>query len=128
MRGSLAWPGAVRRHAAGGVMAAAVALVGTLDTKGQDYAFLAERLRAGGVGVIVVDAGTGTPAGISPDISAEQVAAAAGTTVGALRAAGDRGAAVTAMGRGAAAVVSELVASGRVDGVLAAGGSGGSSI
>ena len=101
----------------------AVALVGTLDTKGQDYAFLAERLRAGGVGVIVVDAGTGTPVGISPDIPAEQVAAAAGTTVGALRSAGDRGAAVTAMGRGAAAVVGGLVAAGRVAGVLAAGGS-----
>ena len=56
------------------------------------------------------------------------MAAAAGTTVGALRSAGDRGAAVTAMGRGAAAVVGELVAGGRVDGVLAAGGSGGSSI
>ena len=40
---------------------ATVALVGTLDTKGPDYAFLAERLRAAGAGVIVVDAGTGTP-------------------------------------------------------------------
>ena len=107
---------------------ATVALVGTLDTKGPDYAFLAGRLRAGGAGVIVVDAGTGTPAGITPDIPAEQVAAAAGTTVEALRSAGDRGAAVAAMGRGAAAVVSELAAAGRVDGVLAAGGSGGSSI
>ena len=107
---------------------ATVALVGTLDTKGPDYAFLAQRLRAGGVGVIVVDAGTGTPAGISPDIPAGHVAAAAGTSVGALRSAGDRGAAVTAMGQGAAAVVGELAAAGRVDGVLAAGGSGGSSI
>jgi uncharacterized protein (UPF0261 family) len=105
-----------------------VALVGTLDTKGPDYAFLAGRLRAAGAEVIVVDAGTGTPAGISPDIPAEQVAAAAGTTVEALRSAGDRGAAVTAMGRGAAAVVGQLAADGRVDGVLAAGGSGGSSI
>jgi len=76
----------------------------------------------------VVDAGTGTPAGITPDIPAEQVAAAAGTTIAALRSAGDRGAAVTALGRGAAALVSELAAAGRVDGVLAAGGSGGSSI
>jgi uncharacterized protein (UPF0261 family) len=107
---------------------ATVALVGTLDTKGPDYAFLAGRLRASGAGVIVVDAGTGTPAGITPDIPAEQVAAAAGTTIEALRSAGDRGAAVTALGRGAAALVSELVAAGRVDGVLAAGGSGGSSI
>jgi len=107
---------------------ATVALVGTLDTKGPDYAFLAGRLRASGAGVIVVDAGTGTPAGITPDIPAEQVAAAAGTTIAALRSAGDRGAAVTALGRGAAALVSELAAAGRVDGVLAAGGSGGSSI
>jgi len=107
---------------------ATVALVGTLDTKGQDYAFLAGRLRAAGAGVIVVDAGTGTPSGLAPDIPADQVAAAAGTTVEALRSAGDRGAAVTAMGRGAAALVSELAAAGRVDGVLAAGGSGGSSI
>ena len=107
---------------------ATVALVGTLDTKGPDYAFLAGRLRASGAGVIVVDAGTGTPAGITPDIPAEQVAAAAGTTIAALRSAGDRGAAVTALGRGAAALVSELAAAGQVDGVLAAGGSGGSSI
>ena len=107
---------------------ATVALVGTLDTKGPDYAFLAGRLRASGAGVIVVDAGTGTPAGITPDIPAEQVAAAAGTTIEALRSAADRGAAVTALGRGAAALVSELAAAGRVDGVLAAGGSGGSSI
>jgi len=107
---------------------ATVVLVGTLDTKGPDYAFLAERLRAGGAEVIVVDAGLGTPAVISPDIPAERVAAAAGTTVAALRSAGDRGAAVTAMGRGAAAVVGELATGGGVDGVLAAGGSGGSSI
>ena len=107
---------------------ATVALVGTLDTKGPDYAFLAGRLRASGAGVIVVNAGTGTPAGITPDIPAEQVAAAAGTTIEALRSAADRGAAVTALGRGAAALVSELAAAGRVDGVLAAGGSGGSSI
>lgn len=59
---------------------AAVALVGTLDTKGPDFAFLAERLRA----------------------------------------AGDRGHAVTALGRGAASVVADLVAEGRVAGVLGA--------
>ena len=56
------------------------------------------------------------------------MAAAAGTTIDALRSAGDRGTAVAAMGRGAAAVVGELAAAGRVGGVLAAGGSGGSSI
>jgi len=107
---------------------AAVALVGTLDTKGPDFAFLAGRLRAAGAEVIVVDAGTGDPDGLVPDIDGEAVAAAAGSTRAELRAAADRGRAVTVMGRGAAAVVADLVAQGRVGGVLAAGGSGGSSI
>jgi uncharacterized protein (UPF0261 family) len=106
----------------------AVALVGTLDTKGADYAFLANRLRAAGAEVIVVDAGTGEPDGLTPDIDGAAVAAAAGTTVADLRAANDRGRAVTEMGRGAATVIADLVARGRVGGVLAAGGSGGSSI
>jgi uncharacterized protein (UPF0261 family) len=107
---------------------ATVALVGTLDTKGRDFAFLAARLRAAGAGVIVIDAGTGAPDGLVPDVDGEAVAAAAGTTRAELRAAGDRGRAVTEMGRGAAVVVADLVARGRVGGVLAAGGSGGSSI
>jgi uncharacterized protein (UPF0261 family) len=107
---------------------AAVALVGTLDTKGPDFAFLAAQLRAAGAEVIVIDAGTGDPDGLRPDIDGETVAGAAGTTRAELRAAADRGRAVTAMGRGAAAVVADLVARGRVGGVLAAGGSGGSSI
>jgi uncharacterized protein (UPF0261 family) len=107
---------------------AAVALVGTLDTKGPDFAFLADRLRAAGAEVIVIDVGTGEPDGLTPDIDGETVAAAAGSARAELRAAADRGRAVTEMGRGAAAVVADLVAQGRVGGVLAAGGSGGSSI
>jgi uncharacterized protein (UPF0261 family) len=107
---------------------AAVALVGTLDTKGPDFAFLAGRLRAAGGDVIVVDAGTGEPDGLTPDIDGDAVAAAAGTTRAELRTAQDRGRAVTEMGRGAAAVIADLVARGEVSGVLSAGGSGGSSI
>ncbi len=106
----------------------AVALVGTLDTKGQDFAFLADRLRAAGAEVIVIDTGTGEPDGLVPDIDGEAVARAAGTTRAELRAAADRGRAVTEMGRGAAAVVADLVTRGRVGGVLSAGGSGGSSM
>jgi len=106
----------------------AVALVGTLDTKGPEFAFLAGRLRAAGAQVIVVDAGTGEPDGLTPDIAGDQVAAAAGTTRAELTAANDRGRAVTEMGRGAAILVADLVARGQAKGVLGAGGSGGSSI
>jgi uncharacterized protein (UPF0261 family) len=107
---------------------ATVVLVGTLDTKGVEYAFLRERLLERGVEVVVVDAGVNAPAGLAADVSREEVARAAGADAAALAAAGDRGAAVTAMGAGAEAVVRDLHAAGRLDGILALGGSGGSSI
>ena len=108
----------------------AVALVGTLDTKGHEYRWMAERLAEQGVSVVVVDTGIREPQGFAAPIEYghEAVASAAGTTVAALRAGGDRGAAVTAMGEGAAVVLGELHARGGLDGVLALGGSGGSSI
>jgi uncharacterized protein (UPF0261 family) len=105
-----------------------VVLLGTLDTKGNEYAFLRERLRERGVEVVVVDAGVRDPVGLEPDIARDEVARAAGADVAALAAAGDRGAAVTAMGAGAERIVRELHGGGRLDGILALGGSGGSSI
>jgi uncharacterized protein (UPF0261 family) len=107
---------------------ATVVCIGTLDTKGREYAFLCERLRMHAVDVIVVDAGVGDPVGLEPDISRREVARAAGADADALASAGDRGAAVTAMGAGAEAIARELFAAGRLDGVVALGGSGGSSI
>ena len=105
-----------------------VALVGTLDTKGIEYAFVRDRLREAGVAVLTVDAGIqGTP-GYPPDVTREEVARAAGTTLADLLAAGDRGSAVTAMGEGAAAIVARLHGDCRLDGVFGLGGSGGSSL
>jgi uncharacterized protein (UPF0261 family) len=107
---------------------ATVVLVGTLDTKGVEHDYLRALLRAHGVDTLLVDAGVlGEPLA-EPDIGREEVARAAGADVRALAAAGDRGAAVEAMARGAAAIVSRLHAEGRVDGVLALGGSGGTAI
>ncbi|MGN6797587.1 MAG: Tm-1-like ATP-binding domain-containing protein, partial [Gaiellaceae bacterium] len=107
---------------------ATVVCLGTLDTKGHEYAFLCERLREHGVDCLVVDAGVHEPAGLEPDIGRDEVARAAGADAAALASAGDRGAAVTAMGAGAEVVVRELFTSGRLDGIVALGGSGGSSI
>src|SRR3954452_7239159 len=106
---------------------ATVVLLGTLDTKGDEYAFLRDRLREHRVDVVLVDAGVNEPR-IEPDITREEVARAAGVDVAQLAAAGDRGAAVTAMAAGAEAVVLQLHAEGRLAGILALGGSGGSSI
>ncbi|KQQ53061.1 Tm-1-like ATP-binding domain-containing protein [Plantibacter sp. Leaf314] len=114
----------------GGTGRPAVALVGTLDTKGVEYAWIAERLGELGADVVVVDAGTREPHGYpaAVDHPNREVAAAGGTDLKTLLAAEDRGAAVSAMGEGAAAVVGRLHASGRIDAVLALGGSGGSAI
>lgn len=105
-----------------------VLLLGTLDTKGDEYAFVRDRLVAAGLTVVVVDAGVlGTP-GLTADVTRDEVAAAADVDLAALRDAGDRGAAVTAMAAGAAAVVRRLYDEGRCDGALALGGTGGTSI
>jgi uncharacterized protein (UPF0261 family) len=110
------------------VVVATVVLVGTLDTKGREYEFLRERVLAAGCEVILVDAGVIGDPQVVPDITHEEVAAAAGEDRATLAAAGDRGAAVEAMGRGAGKVLGRLHAEGRLHGVLGMGGSGGSSI
>ena len=105
-----------------------VVLVGTLDTKGREYAFLAERIREHGVEALLVDAGiVGEPL-TEPDVTRQEVARAAGADVDALAAAGDRGAAVEAMALGAAEVVKRLHAEGRLDAIGGLGGSGGSAL
>ncbi len=107
---------------------ATVVLVGTLDTKGAENEFVRDRLRAAGVDVLVVDTGVLEPPGFPPDITRQEVAAAAGADLDALVAARDRGAAITAMAEGAEVVVRRLYEEGRLDGALALGGTGGTSI
>ena len=107
---------------------ATVVLVGTLDTKGDEYAYLAERLREHGVDVVLVDAGILGEPRASADVTREEVAAAAGADVAALAAAGDRGAAVETMARGAAEVVSGSTPRAGSTRSAALGGSGGSSL
>ncbi|CAA9590059.1 MAG: Transcriptional regulator [uncultured Thermomicrobiales bacterium] len=106
---------------------ATVVLLGTLDTKGEEYAYLARRVRAAGCEVILIDVGSLGPALATPEIGREEVALAAGADAAAL-AAGDRGAAIAALARGAAVVVGRLHAAGRLHGLLGLGGSGGTAL
>ena len=105
-----------------------VVLVGTLDTKGVEYAFLRDRLREHGVAVVLVDAGVLDKPLVEPDVTRREVAEAGGADVEQLAAARDRGVALEAMGRGAAEIVRRLHAAGRLDGVAGLGGTGGSSV
>ena len=105
-----------------------VVLVGSLDTKGEEYRFARDRLRALGVDTLVVDTSVvGRPV-FETEIGAAEVAAAAGTGLEQLRAAADRAGALAAMGRGAAVILARLRAEGRLDGVFALGGSGNTTV
>lgn len=105
-----------------------VLLVGTFDTKGSEYAFVRDRIESAGATTLTLDAGIlGTPSFL-PDVAAERVAESAGTTLTALREAGDRGSAVAAMALGATRLATELARSGEIQGVLALGGTGGTAL
>ena len=105
-----------------------VVLLGTLDTKGVEYEHLRGLLRSAGVNVVLVDAGVLGEPGAQPDISREEVAGAAGTTLDALSQRRDRGHAVETMATGAANVVTRLYAEGSLDGILGLGGTGGTAL
>jgi uncharacterized protein (UPF0261 family) len=105
-----------------------VVLVGTLDTKGREYAFLRDRIRARDVDVLLVDAGILSEPLTKPDVTRQEVAAAAGADVQALADAGDRSAAIEVMGRGATELILRLQAEGRLDAIGALGGTGGTTL
>jgi uncharacterized protein (UPF0261 family) len=107
---------------------ATIAVLGTLDTKGREHAFVAERIRARGHDAVLIDVGTGAEPVVVADIARAEVAAAGGIDLAALVARRDRGECVAAMARAAAALVGRLVAEGRIQGVIALGGGGGTAI
>ena len=109
-----------------------VVLIGTLDTKGPEYAFLRACLTEVGATTTLVDVGIlGDPDGAA-DIPAAEVAAAAGAALASLRHSREgshtRAEALATMGTGAARVIQALLREGRCDAILMASGSGGASI
>ena len=105
-----------------------VLLVGTLDTKGAEFAYVRDRLTAAGVPVVVADTGAlGEPA-FAADVPREQVFAAAGASAAAVKAAGDRGKAVALAAEGVAKIAADLHRRGMLSGILSLGGSAGTTI
>src|SRR5581483_8035133 len=106
--------------------AMSVLLVGTLDTKGVEFQFVRDLLHEAGVSTLVIDAGVMGPPYFAPDVPRERVFAAAGTSLEEILRAGDRGRAIEAAARGAAACAQ--LHSGDVTGILSLGGSAGTTI
>jgi uncharacterized protein (UPF0261 family) len=105
-----------------------VAILGTFDSKGAEYAFLKQEVERQGAAALTVDAGIFGNPPFAPDIPASAVAEAGGVRLADLAAANDRGRAVAAMAAGAAAVLKRLQGEGRIHGVVSMGGGGGTSI
>ena len=105
---------------------ATVLVIGTMDTKGRESAYLASGIREHGCDALVMDVGIlGEPDEIHCDISRAAVAEAAGTTLQALRRAGSRGKAVEGMREGARSVVRRLAGEERIHGAVSLGGAEG---
>jgi len=105
-----------------------VYLLCTLDTKGPEASFVRDCLREMGIAVTLVDTGALGQPTIAADVSREQVFAAAGTSLAEIAAKNDRGTAITAAAKGAAEIIRQAHAAGKVDGVIALGGSAGTTI
>ncbi|MCX7976182.1 MAG: Tm-1-like ATP-binding domain-containing protein, partial [Bellilinea sp.] len=105
-----------------------VVLVGALDTKGKEFAFVRELIHAQGLQTLVVDFGViGEPA-FTPDIPRSEVAAAGGGDLAVLADGKHKDEAMRVMAAGLAKVVRRLYDEGKLDGILGMGGSGGTSI
>jgi uncharacterized protein (UPF0261 family) len=113
-------------------MTGTAVLIGTLDTKGREYEFVRGELEKAGLAVVLIDVGVLGDASIPVDVTAHEVAEAAGVPLEALRATREgtdtRAHALEIMSRGAVAIVSDLHARGCCDGILGLGGSGGSAL
>ena len=109
-------------------MAKTIAILGALDTKGQDFAFLKAEIERRGCQTLMIDTGVLGEPGFVPEITREQVARAGGAALSDLAAQGDRGAAMAVMGQGAAVFCKNCTSDGKIDGVIGMGGGGGTSV
>lgn len=105
-----------------------IAVLGTLDSKGAEHAFVAELIRKRGHETLLIDVGTGSDPTVRPDVTREEVAAAGGVDLPPVLARHDRGECVAAMAEAAPAMLAKLVADGRIAGVISLGGGGGTAI
>ncbi len=109
-------------------MTKTVVIVGALDTKGEEFAYVKALLKKKRLKTLVVDFGVlGEPA-FKPDITRTEVAAAGGGDLAHLASGQHKDEAMKVMATGLAAIVRKLYDDGQLDGILGMGGSGGTSI
>jgi len=104
-----------------------VVVMGTMDTKGRELAYLAQSVREAGCRALLMDVGAHAGSDVSADIPVDQVAAAAGEDIVLIRAM-PRGEAVEKISLAAATYLKQMIEAGEAHGVIGVGGSGGTTI
>ena len=104
-----------------------IVVMGTMDTKGAELAYLAQRISSAGCRAILMDVGAHAASDSDADITAVQVAAVIGEDIKAIRRL-PRGEAVEKMVAAASVYLREVIQSGEAHGVIGVGGSGGTTI
>lgn len=106
-------------------MGKTIAIVSTLDTKGEETRYLKEQIERKGFRALVIDVGTrDAPAGLA-DITRDEVLAAAGGEIDRGAPANDRPQLIKLTIEGAGKKVNELYAANRLDGIVGIGGATG---
>jgi uncharacterized protein (UPF0261 family) len=103
-------------------MSKTIAIVCTLDTKGEEAKYLKELIEARGHKTILMDTNMGGEPTIPPDISAEEVARLGGGDIREIRASKKTGEVTPIMVKGASIKVKELLEAGQLDGIVSFGG------
>lgn len=105
-----------------------IAVLATLDTKGEEAAFLRDEITQLGATPLLIDVGLMGDAAVPADITAEELVAAGGGSLAALRAAASRQDAAPVLAAGAASILLQRIADGTVHAVLGLGGTQGTSL
>jgi len=109
-------------------MSKTIAVLGTLDSKGNEHAFVAEKIREKGHEAVLIDVGSAGDPQVRPDYTRFDVANAAGKDLSALYEKQDRGECVVAISEAIPVFIQQLQEEGKIDGIISLGGGGGTAI
>ena len=109
-------------------MAGRIAVIGALDTKGDEFLFVKKEIEKQGYTALVINVGIVDDPGFEPEVSADTVARAADSSLAILKDKSDRGLAIETMAKGIGQVITDLYSADRIQAVISMGGSAGTEI
>ncbi|MFH1113152.1 MAG: Tm-1-like ATP-binding domain-containing protein [Pseudomonadota bacterium] len=109
-------------------MVPTIAVVATLDTKGEEVGYLKHLIEKENCATVLIDVGTLNLPTVTPDVPREAVAERAGSSIEQLLEVKDRRLAVETVIRGGASIVQDLYEDGKLSAIISLGGGTGTHI